>query len=48
LTNDAEATPENTSPVLIWNGFPQNYKQAGMPQRAYSVELNIEILNIVD
>ena len=38
LTNDAEATPENTSPVFDFGTASlKNYKQAGMPQRAYSV-----------
>jgi hypothetical protein len=37
LTNDAEATPENTSPVFDFGTASlKNYKQAGMPQRAYS------------
>ena len=38
LTNDAEATPENTSPVFDFGTAAlKNYKQAGMPQRAYSL-----------
>ncbi|MDI5948536.1 carboxypeptidase-like regulatory domain-containing protein [Flavobacterium yafengii] len=38
LTNDAVASLENTSPVFVFGTAAlKNYKQAGMPQRAYSV-----------
>ncbi|WP_317128641.1 hypothetical protein [Flavobacterium sp. GT3P67] len=38
LTNDAEASLENTSPVFDFGtAVLKKYKQAGMPQRAYSL-----------
>ena len=40
LTNDAKASVENTNPVFDFGKAAlKNYKQAGMPQRAYSVGL---------
>ncbi|SHF98620.1 CarboxypepD_reg-like domain-containing protein [Flavobacterium segetis] len=40
LTNDAKASIENTSPVFDFGKATlKNYKQAGMPQRAYSFGL---------
>ena len=40
LTNDAKASVENTNPVFDFGTAAlKNYKQAGMPQRAYSVGL---------
>ena len=40
LTNDAQASVNNTNPVFDFGKASlKNYKQAGMPQRAYSVGL---------
>ncbi len=40
LTNDAAATPENNAPVFDFGKASlKNYKQAGMPQQAYSLGL---------
>ena len=40
LTNDARASVENTSPVFDFGTAAiRNYKQAGMPQRAYAIGL---------
>lgn len=38
VTNDAEASIENTNPVFDFGtALLKNYKQAGMPQQAYSI-----------
>ena len=40
LTNDAQASVDNSNPVFDFGTASlQNYKQAGMPQRAYSLGL---------